>query len=104
MNATSICYGVRRYSWSRRFPVTRKEANVRQAFSLMAITLLAGGLFLALSHPGVQATRAPDGPQFDKDGKLVRPEDYRRTWIFLSSGFGMSYSPGKNHNPQFTNA
>jgi len=76
---------------------------VRQAFSLLAIALVAGGLFLALSHPGVQAARAPDGPQFDKDGKLVRPEDYRRTWIFLSSGFGMSYSPGKNHSPQFTN-
>ncbi len=85
-----------------RFRV-REEANVRQVFSLLAITLLAGGLFLALSHPGVQAARAPDGPQFDKDGKLVRPEDYRRTWIFLSSGFGMSYNPGKNHNPQFTN-
>src|SRR5262249_53478988 len=73
------------------------------------VLLLVGGIGLAsvilagLSHRSAGAATAPDGPQFDKDGRLVRPENYRRTWVFLSSGFGMSYSPGMNHNPQFTN-
>src|SRR5712675_1420170 len=30
-------------------------------------------------------------PQFTADGKLVRPEGYRR-WVYVSSGYGMSYS------------
>jgi Cytochrome P460 len=30
-------------------------------------------------------------PEFTADGKLVRPEGYRK-WVFLSSGYGMSYS------------
>jgi hypothetical protein len=42
------------------------------------------------------------GPHFDSGGNLLRPESYRR-WVFLSSGFGMSYSKGNNRNPQFTN-
>jgi hypothetical protein len=67
------------------------------------LALLVLGLFIAVSHRFVVAATAPDGPQFDKDGMLVRPENYRRSWVFLSSGFGMSYSAGMNHNPQFTN-
>ena len=30
-------------------------------------------------------------PRFTADGKLLRPQDYRQ-WIYLSSGFGMSYA------------
>jgi hypothetical protein len=46
----------------------------------------------------------PDAPQFTADGKLTRPADYRR-WIYVSSGFGMSYNPnaGGNGAPAFTN-
>jgi hypothetical protein len=32
-------------------------------------------------------------PEFDKNGELVRPKNYRE-WIFLSSGVGMSYGTG----------
>jgi hypothetical protein len=32
-------------------------------------------------------------PEFNKDGELVRPKNYRE-WIFLSSGLGMTYSTG----------
>ena len=32
-------------------------------------------------------------PEFNKDGELVRPKDYRE-WIFLSSGVGMTYGTG----------
>jgi hypothetical protein len=46
----------------------------------------------------------PDAPQFSSDGKLLRPVNYRR-WVYVSSGFGMSYSPGAGdgQNPAFTN-
>lgn len=76
---------------------------MRKTLFLLATILLASALFIALKQPRVQASSAPDGPQFDKDGRLTCPEGYRRTWVFLSSGFGMSYSPAANHNPQFTN-
>ena len=76
---------------------------MRKGMLLLAALLLAGGLYAGLSHRGVGAAPAADGPQFDADGNLLRPEGYRRTWVFLSSGFGMAYSAGMNHNPQFTN-
>jgi len=43
--------------------------------------------FAAASAP----SPAPGNPEFTADGKLVRPEGYRK-WVFLSSGYGMSYS------------
>ena len=79
------------------------EGEVKKGALLLAVILLVGGLLIGLNRPGARVAAATDGPQFDKDGKLAHPEDYRRTWIFLSSGFGMSYSPGANRNPQFTN-
>jgi Cytochrome P460 len=44
--------------------------------------------------PRVAASASPKSaanPVFTSDGKLVRPEGYRK-WVFLSSGYGMSYS------------
>ena len=41
-------------------------------------------------------------PQFAADGKLVRPVDYRR-WVFVSSGYGMSYSQKADAMQMFTN-
>jgi hypothetical protein len=38
-------------------------------------------------------------PEFNKDGELVRPKNYRE-WIFLSAGVGMSYGAEKD---PFTN-
>lgn len=35
-------------------------------------------------------TPAPDGPVYGADGKLEFPSGYR-SWVFLSSGFDMSY-------------
>lgn len=53
---------------------------------------------------GSVALNAPSTAQFSSDGKLVRPEAYRR-WVYVSSGFGMSYNPdaGGNGAPAFTN-
>lgn len=43
-----------------------------------------------------------DGPQYTKDGRLLRPQNYRE-WVFLSSGLGMTYGPLASGNPQFDN-
>lgn len=32
-------------------------------------------------------------PEYTSDAQLKKPEDYR-TWVYLSSGFDMSYAPG----------
>jgi Cytochrome P460 len=43
-------------------------------------------------HVAASSASKPAGtPDFTPDGKLVRPEGYRK-WVFLSSGYGMSYS------------
>jgi len=42
-------------------------------------------VFLAIASLALAAD-----PEFNKDGDLVRPKNYRE-WIFLSSGVGMSY-------------
>jgi hypothetical protein len=78
---------------------------MRKGLVLIAAALLAGIAAFRLSRSSTRAapTPAADGPRFEPDGKLARPEGYRRNWVFLSSGFGMSYSAGKNPYPQFTN-
>ncbi len=47
----------------------------------------------------------PGSPlQYNKEGKLLLPADYRE-WVFLTSGLGMSYAdnPQPNANPLFDN-
>jgi len=39
------------------------------------------------------AVSASSGPEYTKDGQLKLPEHYRE-WVYLSSGFDMSYGPG----------
>jgi hypothetical protein len=41
-------------------------------------------------------------PQYDAKGNLLRPTDYR-DWEFLSSGYGMNYSPAPDSHEMFTN-
>jgi hypothetical protein len=72
------------------------------AFLLILFVLVATmGIHLSRTHA---ANGAAAPAQFNPDGSLVRPEGYRR-WIYLSSGFGMSYDPnaGGNGAPAFTN-
>lgn len=68
---------------------------------LLAATALAATLVIAGERT---AAPPPATPQFTEDGKLTRPVDYRR-WVYVSSGFGMSYNPnaGGNGAPAFTN-
>jgi len=64
---------------------------------------IAAGLWLT-SRGATSAAPVAEGAQFESDGKLSRPTDYRR-WTYVSSGFGMSYdpAPGSNEYPAFTN-
>jgi Cytochrome P460 len=71
--------------------------------ALLAVILVLPAAFLALRPSTVAAPRAAaDAPQFTSDGKLMRPADYRR-WIYLSSGFGMSYTQKPDDMQMFTN-
>jgi len=51
-----------------------------------------------------RATEQPQSsaPQFTAEGKLVRPAGYRK-WVFVSSGYGMSYSQSPGGTQMFTN-
>jgi hypothetical protein len=80
---------------------------------VFALAVLAA-LTVAMRAGRSDAVAAPASPssdaqingaaQFTSDGKLIRPENYRR-WVYVSSGFGMSYNPdaGGNGAPAFTN-
>jgi hypothetical protein len=68
-----------------------------------ALTLaLAAGSVIAISavqKPG----SASDEPRYTPDNRMLRPENYRE-WVWLSSGLGMSYTPGPaDQNPDFDN-
>src|SRR6185437_5917965 len=78
-----------------------------KVIALMFVALFVGAIAFRASRPS-PASAATVNPasraQFTSDGKLVRPEGYRR-WVYISSGFGMSYNPdaGGNGAPAFTN-
>jgi len=57
-------------------------AFVRTLAAVAAVSLLCGA-----------ATPAPEPgqPQYDADGRMIFPADYRE-WVFLSSGLNMSYT------------
>jgi Cytochrome P460 len=56
-------------------------------FAVLAVFAIEKG-----PRASAAGSSAPAGsPEFTADGKLVRPEGYRK-WVFLSSGYGMSYS------------
>jgi len=79
---------------------------MRRAF-WMAVAFAALAIFVIEKWPRSAAGAAPaaDGPEFTADGKLVRPTNYRK-WVFLSSGYGMSYSQKASDDPDhlmFTN-
>jgi hypothetical protein len=75
---------------------------MRRVFAAVLAGLALAALTIRVSHsqtPGANVA----GSQFTADGKLVRPEGYRR-WVFVSSGLGMSYSQRANDSMQmFTN-
>jgi hypothetical protein len=58
-----------------------------------ALNLFAATSLAALSGLLSAQSPVPDpGPQFDAEGRLLPPKDYR-SFVFLTSGFAMSYGP-----------
>src|SRR6266436_10400420 len=69
--------------------------------SLLLCGFVLAGVSLALfSRAGEQPQIS--APQFTPEGKLVRPMGYRK-WVFVSSGYGMSYSQSPSGTQMFTN-
>jgi Cytochrome P460 len=69
---------------------------------ILAVLVLLGMLGLRLGRSHASASPPPAEAQFTSDGKLVRPEGYRR-WVYASSGYGMSYSQTPDSMQMFTN-
>jgi Cytochrome P460 len=69
--------------------------------SLLICGFVLAAVSLALfSRTGEQPQSSV--PQFTPEGKLVRPMGYRK-WVFVSSGYGMSYSQSPSGTQMFTN-
>jgi hypothetical protein len=67
---------------------------------LFSLVITVAACFLVLQAATTEASHPV--PQYDKNGRLMRPEGYRE-WVFLSSGLGMSYSQQAGGHPMFTN-
>jgi hypothetical protein len=74
---------------------------MKKLLALVPLAVLTAAAAFVPKHDIVRAA-ATSIPQFDSSGKLVRPVDFRR-WVYLSSGFGMSYSQKPNGMQAFTN-
>ena len=74
---------------------------MRKLVLLVALAVLIAGVALLPKRNAVRAAGSTV-PQFNSEGKLVRPVDFRR-WVYLSSGFGMSYSQQPDGMQMFTN-
>lgn len=70
----------------------------------LALLIAALSIIAIESKPRTAAAspKIASAPEFTSDGKLQRPRDYRK-WVFLSSGYGMSYSQTASDHLMFTN-
>jgi len=77
---------------------------MNRTMALCGCALMASGIAMwaGMPRPTVRAAETVGAPQFAADGKLVRPEGYRK-WAYLSSGYGMSYSQTPSDHLMFTN-
>jgi hypothetical protein len=75
---------------------------MKRIVAIVLTGLAIAAMTLRVSHSQTPSGAVP-GPQFTEDGKLIRPEGYRR-WVYVSSGLGMSYSQRADDSMQmFTN-
>ena len=75
---------------------------MRRILVVVVLALLLGAAAFHFGRKPASASAAPAEAQFTPDGKLVRPEGYRR-WVYASSGYGMSYSQTPDSMQMFTN-
>jgi hypothetical protein len=79
--------------------------RIRLLLTLLCATSTVQVAAASDSPPAPPPAAAADGPNYDADGKLLWPANYRE-WIFLSSGIDMNYNPLFNMpgHSMFTNA
>lgn len=61
-------------------------------FTTVKVILPLAVLLFSMSAFEKNATSLGSGPSYTEDGQLKLPEHYRE-WVYLSSGFDMSYNP-----------
>jgi hypothetical protein len=65
---------------------------------MYAAAVLGGATLLSAGARKIKPASVP----YNQKSELLRPVDYRE-WMFLSAGYGMSYSPGPDGHELFTN-
>lgn len=78
---------------------------MRKMLPLLFVALLIALSVLAATRAQSARATAPalEGqPEFTSSGELNRPQGYRH-WVYLSSGYGMSYSQTPGNHLNFTN-
>jgi hypothetical protein len=68
---------------------------------LTKVKIAFGGTILIFLLAGFQSSAPVSGPEYTKDGQLKLPEHYRE-WIYLSTGFDMSYNPAAQASNRHT--
>jgi hypothetical protein len=77
----------------------------RRVLAAIGISLLLAGLGLGSTPVSGAGPGVGDGAQYDADGNLVRPANYRQ-WVNIGTGIGMAYGPLRDKpgaSPSFTN-
>jgi hypothetical protein len=59
------------------------------------LVLLAATTLISVMAFNQSAAAPASTPEYNKDGQMQLPEHYRE-WIYLSTGFDMSYTPAQN--------
>jgi hypothetical protein len=72
-----------------------KKAISTMTVAKATLVLLAALLFLATAWFHVSPAPPSSGPEYTSDAHLKLPEGYRK-WVYLTTGFDMSYNPAIN--------
>ena len=77
----------------------------RRVLAAIGVSMVLAGLGLGSTPASGADSAVNDGAQYDADGKLVRPANYRQ-WVNIGTGLGMAYGPLRDKpgaSPSFTN-
>jgi hypothetical protein len=79
--------------------------RLRQVVSSIGIAVLVTAIAIGVGTTVSAETKGIDGPEYDAQGKLIRPANYRE-WVNIGTGIGMVYGPLRDKaggNQAFTN-
>jgi hypothetical protein len=64
-------------------------------YLLLVVPFLAAALYGLQKPTDAPVSHSGNKPAYTKDGELLPPTNYRE-WVYLTTGFDMSYSPGRS--------